>query len=335
MTPVVDFKGRSAIEAEATAWIVQLDGKVPSREDLAALRDWAARSPQHYATLRELAEMWGEIDGLAIENLAPGAEPAPAVRAAPRWRAPMAAAAALALLIAGGAALWTLDRASAPAAQVYATAIGEQRSFALADGSEVQLNTDSTVEVSFTDGARDVRLVEGEALFEVAHDAARPFTVYADGGAVRAVGTAFTVRLDESHVDVLVSEGVVELFAGADAMEATGAPRLAAHQAAVLAGGAVSIRDLSPQEFQRMMAWSEGMMVFQGEALSDVLDEVRRYTEMDIRIADPSLSVLRVGGRFGVDDVDAVLNSLGTGLGVDVSYADDSTVVISARQSAD
>src|SRR5690606_34664860 len=114
---------------------------------------------------------------------------------------------------------------------------------ALPDGSQAQLNTGTEMEIAFGGGARQVRLLRGEAMFDVAHDATSPFIVFADGSAVRAVGTAFSVRTGDG-LDVIVTEGVVELYVAASSPRdaAHEGARLTANQAAARSGGAFTIR---------------------------------------------------------------------------------------------
>ena len=225
MKNVIEFPDRGNIKEEAIEWLIKLDGDAPSKRDLAALKEWIARSPAHLEELEKINALWGDLSVLTELNiplvkpavLAMG-EPSPSavgtVKAwltQPTW-AMAASVLAMALLLQqlllpawfGGPAM---DATNGH----YATAIGKQATIPLADGSSVHLNTNSQIRVDYTDGHRNIHLVQGQAHFDVAKNKALPFRVYAGKGRVQAVGTAFTVYLREQDVDVLVTEGKVAL----------------------------------------------------------------------------------------------------------------------------
>ena len=339
MSDIVAIGGSAEIEAEAAAWIVQLDGGPMADQDRQALREWVGRSPQHYATLHRLADVWGELNALtALEDIAreESAEPAPAPAVGrsnePKQLGVMAAAAAaLVLVLAGLGALTIMSPPPSASAleTLHSTRVGEQKSVQLADGSHIQVNTNSVVEVDYGSEERRIRLVRGEAMFKVAHDAARPFIVDAGGNSVRALGTAFAVRMEGARLEVSVAEGVVELTAplapeepGESAVEDVRSHQLTALQTAVLLDGAADVRDVAESEMHRTLAWRDGMLVFQGEPLAEVVGEVSRYTPLHIVIDDAELSDLRVGGYFGVGEIDDLFKALEDGFGVRVERGD-------------
>ena len=229
-----------------------------------------------------------------------------------------------------GGAAWFL--ASSP--DVYTTALAERKTIDLEDGSRVSLNTKSRVSVDFDERSRTVRLERGEALFDVAHDADRPFVVQVNGAEVRAIGTAFNVRLRSRMVEVMVTEGEVHLKAeeprsSAARRESDGsvAPRsgsdqrqrgdrhemvLPAGRAAVVAAGVVEEVALSEDAIRRRIAWRDGVIELQGETLAQAVEEFNRYSDAGLVIADPSLARLRVGGRFHTDEADRFVNALET-----------------------
>ena len=141
-----------------------------------------------------------------------------------------------------------------------------------------------------------MRLLRGEGRFQVAHDAARPFIVAAADAAVRAVGTAFTVRLREAaQVDVLVSEGKVAIAAAARAAARRRSPPATPRWCLP---DRVSVSRVEPQLLERRLAWTSGRLEFRGETLAEAVAEFNRYNRRQIRLADPSLGALRVGGNF-------------------------------------
>jgi transmembrane sensor len=196
----------------------------------------------------------------------------------------------------------------------YTSGIGEVRRIALEDGSTLLLNTASEVTVRLTTQQRDIRLVRGEALFEVAHDKSRPFIVHANDTAVRAVGTAFAVRLDAAQVDVTVTEGVVEVGDSKtlSGLGPTTAPasrpdvkRVAAHEHAVIARSrAPDVEPIAPAKADRQLAWREGMVSFDGESLQTAVAEINRHNRRQIVIDDPTLAAMPIVGVFRAIDLE-------------------------------
>ena len=330
----------ATLEAQAAGWIARLDRGQPSEADLAEFAAWKALSPQHRLAADRLAGLWSELDTLA--GLAPSTlKPRPAASGANQWVAGLVAAG---LILAGLGIVSGLQLL--PRTEVYDTAVGGQRTVNLEDGSSIQLNTNSKVEVRYTAQARDLRLVRGEAYFEVAPNRKRPFSVYARQDVVRAVGTAFVVRLTGDRVEVTVTKGKVELASIEHPMASTSLGRVAtlprrtlttvsagqgATELAVLERATLLEHvDLAPPEVSRKLAWRQGMLVFNGESLPSVVADVSRYTDVRIEIVDPSLNTLKVGGYFKVGEVDPMLEALESGFGVHVERLDDKHVRLSA-----
>lgn len=252
--------------------------------------------------------------------LAPNFDPAkfqaPAARPAPSRRSLlMAGGGAIAANLAGvtAAGLGFMDRG-----QSYNTRLGELKVTPLADGSVMTLNTASRVVVNISESRRSVRLLEGEALFDVAKDVSRPFLVEAGGTLVRAIGTSFTVRrLGDAPVQVLVREGVVEV----SRRSGSGLPRpvkVAANTRAVSSlSSAVSAAAMpvEPAEVRRELAWREGRIAFQGETLGEAAAQFSRYSETRIAIDDPMIAREEITGLFQANDpvgfAQAVASSFG------------------------
>ena len=348
MDKIVKLPDPRSIEAEACAWIAQLDGGEPSAEDLKAFAEWVGRSPQHEAEIRRLSALWDELNvltGLA----APKRKPKPVPADGLRWRqkylsgargvCTLATALLMALAMAFFARVWTaLDQ---QIQLVETTKIGEQRLTTLPDGSTILLNTASQVDVDYTEDGRFVHLLSGEAHFDIAKDASRPFVVYAGVGQVRAVGTAFTVHLREQDVEVTVTEGQVELAAEAPLAEEkapvnaavehkpVGPAKLGlveAGQKAVFHREIQAIETIAKHRIDQSLSWREGILIFSGEPLEEVVDEVSRYTPITIEISDPKIRSLRIGGYFKVGEVDAMFEALESSFGIDVVMVADKLV---------
>jgi len=199
----------------------------------------------------------------------------------------------------------------------YVSEIGQTKKVLLADGSVMTLNTQSELRVRYTSTSRDIRFVQGEALFSVAHDSARPFAVRVGDWTLRAVGTAFVIRrLDATTLDVTVTEGIVEMLPAYPG-PARASQRLTANYAALIdASGEVKVWQATDSQIARQLAWRTGMVAFVGEPLRQVLAEMNRYTRRPIRIADPELAERRIVGVFPTTDTQTFVSAMETTLGL-------------------
>src|ERR1700730_8383072 len=309
MSEIVKLRTRADIEEEAAAWIWRMDSTVVGVADRQAYDAWLRQDPRHRRAAAELSAVWSALDGLAEakreEKIATFAGNAklPLLHHPRRW---WLAAAAMVAAVAVGA-MW-LQRGGE--IQTLATAVGQHRNVTLADGSIVTLNTNTIVETDLRRHTREIYLRKGEAHFQVAHDRSRPFLVHAGDAVVRAVGTAFEVRvLTDQHVDVVVNEGRVEVQTTVP-MPASPNPSTHPRPAAATttvrdpnegerlptAGRDYAVTRVSAQQLSSELAWREGAIIFDGEPLSEAITEIGRYTDARIVISDPQIAGLRVGG---------------------------------------
>jgi transmembrane sensor len=201
--------------------------------------------------------------------------------------------------------------------QIFATGIGQIREILLADGSVITLNTNSKVAVAYSSEMRNIRLVQGEAFFDVAKNKKRPFVVHADGTVIRAVGTSFTVSmLPQRPVEVLVKEGIVELkrtdvdnYAPVRARAKTKV--VAPHNAPISAAA------IATEKLVRDMAWQYGRIAFDDETLKDAAIEYARYSDVRI-VVDPSVSEKTITGVFVSNDPIGFAKGAAAVLGLEV-----------------
>lgn len=278
-----------AINRDAADWAARADRGLGDAE-AAELAAWLAADPRRAGAYMRMTAVLAATE---VETQA-GTATARAGSTRRWWLAGAAAAASVA-----GAGLYLgLGRS-----RIHETRKGETRVLALEDGSVVTLNTATRLEVRYARDQRLIRLAGGEALFDVAPDAARPFVVHADHVDVRAVGTSFTVAATaDRSVKVLVSEGVVEVLRPSDPAQAP--VRLEANSRAVIDGAAdrVEVIPVSPDELTRALAWREGRLVFAGESLSAAVAEFARYSDTRIVVSDPALAGSGVAGVFDARD---------------------------------
>lgn len=331
MAEIVNFRSRSSADQEAAVWIARLDRGL-SGSDEADLCRWLAAHPSNRTALIELAALWDEADRLAeLAGLFPLQQRDDERVKKTRVRWSYAAGAVLAFSV---CVAWLAYDQYAPAPEravsqeleaAYSTAVGMRVREVLPDGSAVTLNTRTELETSYTADAREVVLRSGEASFEVTHDPRRPFTVYAGGSAVRALGTVFNVRLGlGGEVEVTVTDGNVGVAhsdgQGTDSLAGEPSRRPAGAWDAVVAAGEVVVFEaaqtapqvlrLEPVDMDIKLAWKRGMLIFRGEPLDDVLEEVARYTTTEFVLADQELASIRVGGYFRAGDVEGLLAAL-------------------------
>lgn len=220
-----------------------------------------------------------------------------------------------------------------PRGDSFSTAVGEQRQVTLADGSHVLLNTASAIEVVLRRTSREVRLLQGEALFSVAHDPRRPFVVAAQGARIRAVGTAFNVRLRKTLVELTVTDGLVAVTT-ADARSHRPAPALIpAREGAVIGRSIIAPVHLDAASLRRRTQWRTGVIEFDGETLEQVVDEFNRYRSRPIVIDDPVVASTRVGGRFELHESDKFLAALQSSFPIDVITDAGGGVLLTPRRT--
>jgi ferric-dicitrate binding protein FerR (iron transport regulator) len=243
----------------------------------------------------------------------------------------LAIAATIAILAILGGTLTMLEL-SAP---IYATALGQQRAIAFADGSTVELNSRSKIRVKYSKQERDVELIEGQALFRVAHDTSRPFIVAVGATRIRAVGTQFDVYKKSSATVVTVVEGRVAVYpthqrsgwgSGATAaLEQTFPSSSASGSSSLLAAGeqltvtSESAQKTASPNISGATAWTRAEIVFDAATLSDVAEEFNRYNERQLIIEDPGLLNFHISGTFSSVDPESLILFLRQRPGVQVT----------------
>ena len=346
---------------KAAEWLVAFcEGEVDAsgRE---SFDRWLRTSPEHVRAYLQISAVW-ESTGLLADNhkidiealvqravseqqvlslsatrISSGERPPfQRPRVSTAWRA-IAASFLLVCVIVGGIAAWQLMRTP-----VYETGAAEERTIRLPDGSTVQLNARSRIELHFTTGERGVDLVEGQAMFSVARNPRQPFIVHSDVAAVEAVGTRFDVYRKGSGTVVTVMEGKVAI--GADRVPRKGlhSQRSAAREPAspvlVSAGEQAVAASQRPIRAYRAnvfaaTAWTEGKLMFDSARLSDIVAELNRIGSRRLIIEDSSLLDLHVSGVFPASDPTRLVDFLRQRFGVTVVETDkDVRISFAARQ---
>ena len=237
----------------------------------------------------------------------------------------MLSVAACALFVGWGWITYThVDAAS------FQAALGQVRTAPLADGSQAVLSSDSRIDVRLSRDRRLVELHRGEAIFDVAKDAARPFVVDTGERQVIAVGTRFSVRRDGADLRVVVTEGTVRLETRRAGQGPQPAALLPAGSVALARGDDVLVRSLPIAEAEGMLDWRDGMLAFRDTTLAEAAAEFNRYNARKLVVADASAGALRVGGSFRWDNAEGFARLLERGFPVRAEY-DASRIVLHSR----
>ena len=210
--------------------------------------------------------------------------------------------------------------------QTYSTTVGGRETLALADGSRIELNTDTVMRVAMTHERRSVWLDSGEAYFQVKHDVQRPFVVMVGDRRIIDLGTKFVIRRDESRMKVAVLEGSVELDAvGA---QADRVPKLLkSGDVAVATGNTVSISRKTQRTLANELGWQRGVLVFDNATLAEAAAEFNRYNREKIVIADPSAAQIMIGATLPQNDVQAFVRVAQKIFGLRVERQGDNIVI--------
>lgn len=353
MAELLQLPARASTDEEAAAWMARLDRGL-SPDEQARLHEWLRADAKNADALLALAALWDDLDVLAELSALLPLERAAARSGARGRRGLIWAATAGLLAIAAVAGLIvhqhgshdTIDAALPTVALTFETEIGGRKAERLPDASTVTLNTDTAVRIEYSADARDVYLERGEVYFAVAAEPERPFRVHAGGSTVEALGTAFNVKMAAGNVEVTVTEGRVKL------RDRASAPPIASEELrghgifdVTLIEGEVALLDqaervqdavpqisrLGPAQLDIKLAWQRGMLIFEGEPLDVMLEEMERYTTIDFVVEDERLRGIRIGGYFRAGDVDALLIALRENFDIESERVDDTIVLRRGR----
>ena len=337
----------------AARWVARIDrGLTPAEQ--AEFDAWKAADPRHAEAIGNARQMWRILDAIPAEFTAmPVAEKRARVIWPANWGWAAGGLAAAALV---AAMVWRSESRPATTAS-RATAADtmvprhESRSSAqvitLDDGSTVHLNAGAALQVRFGPAERRVELTRGEAHFTVQPDPARTFVVHAGALHVRAVGTAFNVSLTSRQVEVLVTEGRVQLAPAVENAESSArsdgtAPLLERGERAIVPASMapetlsarLQISRLEPAEIARVLAWQNELVRLGGAPLAELAVQFEQRTGRRIVLADPELAQLRVGGRFRADDIDGFAALLASSYDITLDRQPDGTLVLRKKTSS-
>lgn len=317
---MTETQGHNRIDDVAAHWVARCDHGSLSAEEQARLDNWLAADLRHWGAWARANAVFSHFD--RARALGDSFDPDHFAQAKNgsirhgRRRFLYWAGAAMAASVAGVAFF------NQPRRRI-STQLGEVLREPLEDGSVVTLNSDSSIEVIFEHSRRLIRLVRGEALFEVAHDAIRPFIVTAAHARIVATGTRFSVQLAIAAVEVLVSEGSVELDAYVDSPRISPVTLTANMMAMAISDLRISTQALPPIEINRRLAWRDGVISFNGDTLASAATQFSRYSRQRIIIDDPIVAQRRVVGLYSANDPAGFAHSVALSLHLDAHRSGD------------
>jgi len=332
---------------EASDWVARLDRDLTAAEHH-ELETWLDEDTGNRESLLFMLEVWDKTDSLS--RLA-ALFPKP-VRRRDRIR-PLAFGALAVAAAAAALGLWLYSTptgtptagsettlTAGPVVKQLETPIGARQTHTLPDGSTIDLNTNSLVEVDFTPEHRRLVLHRGEATFTVAHDIDRTFSVVAGDRVFEAVGTEFNLEMTaDLQIELVVTDGevlvaaVTEVTGTSPVVPAlSGTPlRVTAGQELTVGGGVEEVKSIDLTDIRVRLSWRQDNLVFRGETLEAALTEIRRYTTVEFILLDDDLRSEPVGGMFKIGDIDGTLKSLEDNFGVNYQLVDGNKVLLSRR----
>ena len=295
----------------ALDWLLRIQQSPEDAALRSALAAWLARDTRHVEAYRKAERVW-RLTGMARSAAcADTLETAPTITALPvmaaarplrprrrRWPALVAGSLAACLLLS------VAPNAYLSYESDYRTGLGERRNIELEDGSRVHLDSQSAIAIEFDGNRREVRLLSGQAFFEVAPDKARPFTVDAAKLEITVTDTAFNVAIRPSQLAVAVQHGSVRVTEGSDTL----ADALQAGERLRWRAGDKMIRDRLP--VSQIAAWQQDKLVVRDARIADVLEELRPHLPGTLILRDEALGEKHITGVYDLDNPDAALRAV-------------------------
>jgi len=313
-----------SVHAQAVDWLLRIRSENCPETERHAFNTWLEESASHRQAYETVLAQWEWMEPFKAMNF-PARDAALRYRGKSPRRLFIYSAAATLLLAMGLTAFMPNGWLGIP--HTYVAEKGDRQTVTLADGSRIELNTESEVRVHFNHWQRSVEIIKGEAFFTVNHDAERPFEVRAGSGRIRDIGTAFEVYIKPEHVIVAVQEGIVEV-------QASGKRELTAGQQLAFSNSG-EFQALQAQDVAGLTAWRQGNLIFRNRRLDDVLAEVGRYHDTRVRLQNETLGKLRVSGTFHTAELGDTLNAIAAILPVNIDHVGTHEIVLKSATSND
>ena len=332
----MELKLNQLAVAQAARWCARLRAPDCSVAERQTFQDWLAQHPAHvqaYRKVREVDERVAHLgrDDARMQALAADALAAPPVPTAGHWLSTKGWRVAAALLLGIGVAALVGYRDTPEAGSaIYANADLGQQKIQLSDGSVVHLDVGSRFKVQMNRSGRQLELLEGRAYFEVAHDAARPFTVRAGGASTVALGTRFAVALGAQDVRVTLVEGSVAIT---DTANSKGWREILQPGQQLKFNAARGVKERLEVDTSTALGWASGRLIFNGAPLGEAVEEINRYAAVKLRLGDKALAAVPIGGNFAAGgDREQIAEALAAVLPLRIVRVGASDIVLYQRR---
>ena len=326
----------TGIREEAARWHARLHAHDCSESDRRAFQCWL-QYPENFEAYARIEAFTSRIDALAADsrlqalaNEAFDAARCDIPKRRTRWHVPAALAASLA--VTSVTAIYMRGAFDESTRSLAYETGAERTSITLVDGTVVQLDVNTRIAAKFDEERREIRLLEGRAMFDVVKDAARPFSVEAAGSRTTALGTRFQVQKGAEQVLVTLEEGSVAVEGTAGANEFH--ERLSPGEQLTISARS-SVHEIGSVDVQAATGWVRGRLVFRGTELVQALEEMNRYSRVKVRLGDPSIASLPVGGNFVIGDNEMIISALVAALPIRAVRSGDEEIILFQRYDMD
>lgn len=312
------------IQTRAADWLMErYESASWNEESAAALEAWLSQSLAHRVAYVRLETAWNRTNRLVAMR-----KPAADETAAPQRRiTPMFLKIAAMLIAIGVLGAAAVSYILSPREQVFATAMGGHRIVKLADGSQIELNTDTLVRVKMTEAQRTVWLDRGEAFFQVRHDYKHPFILMAGNQRVTDLGTKFLVRRETGRLEVDVIQGSVRFETAVNDGAQTRSALLLPGNIAVATEQSIVVTRKLPQILADRLGWRRGVLVFDHTTLGDAVADFNRYSRKKLIVADAAVARMTIDGTFPTNDVELFARVARDILGLHIENRKDEIVI--------
>ena len=289
------------IDLAAADWLQKKTFWNWTDEDQKSLDAWLDESEAHRVAFWRQSAMWNRTERLAALRPLPQPQRTPAPERKSIWPLLMRSAAVIGLVAIFGtlATRYALQPKETP----YSTTIGGSETITLADGTLIQLNTDTALRTRFDEHHREVILDKGEAFFQVTHDAQRPFVVLAAGHRVTDLGTKFAVKSGNDRVEVSLIEGRAQF--DSTSSEKPQSAVLTPGDVVVATPNSMRLTRKSNDDLSKQLGWRRGVLIFDNTTLASVAKEFNRYNRQKLVVEGSATAALTVVGTFQANDVEA------------------------------
>ncbi len=295
------IKSAPEIREQAAHWLARRTLGPWDENDHIALNAWLSQSLAHDIEFLRMEAGWNRTERLTA--LRDPSKPRSMAQRSARSR-PMLFRAAAILVMAAALSTGGFFLIPGSRGEAYSTPVGGHKIITLADGSRIELNTDTVIHTDFRPSRREVTLLKGEAYFQIEHDAARPFVVMAAQHRVTDLGTKFLVRNEFGSVQVSLFEGKAELRSASDVIQQHSVV-LTPGDVAVASAHSLSVSRRPDKELHDELGWQRGVIVFSHTTLAAAASEFNRYNETKIVIADAEARNRVIGATLPAHDVEA------------------------------